>query len=49
MLWVRYWEYKTTALDASFSIGFDKEIEHIQTIALNTSFSIGFGRKFEHI
>ena len=32
-----------------FSIGFDKEIEHIQTIALNQSFSVGFDKETEHI
>ena len=49
MLWVKYWDYKTTALDAPFSIGFDKEIEHVQIIALNTSFPIGFDKEIEHI
>ena len=32
-------------LDVSFSIGFDKEIEHIQIIALNASFSTGFDKE----
>ena len=39
----------TKALNASSSIGFGKEIEHIQTKALNTSFSIGSDKEIEHI